>query len=383
MRSVTFLTVNAGSSSVRLAVFACTAQGPELVADVRHEGNEAGPEPVHELIARAPGPIRFVAHRVVHGGTIRRPRVIDGAVRSELERLAPLAPLHNPPALRWIDACQALFGARIPQIAVFDTAFFADLPARAATYGLPRDLSRQYGLRRYGFHGIAHEAMWRAWCDRRPELADGGRIITLQLGAGCSVTAIERGRPVDTSMGLTPLEGLLMATRSGDVDPGLLIHLQRHAGLDAGAVERILAEEGGLLGISGRSGDLRELLASGDADARLAVEVFCYRARKYVGAYLAALGGADGIVFGGGVGEHQPPVREWILGGLEGLGIVLDRDRNAAATGEAATISAADSAVEVRVQPVDEAGVMARDALGVWTEMAEQGRDGDSAGDRA
>lgn len=369
MDNVTLLTVNAGSSSVRLAVFRCTPQGPERIADARHEGNRAGPEPIQDLLAQAPAPIRFVAHRVVHGGGLRRPTPVDDAVRAELERLAPLAPLHNPPALRWIEVCRTLFGAGIPQIAVFDTAFFVDLPARATTYGLPRALVQRHGLRRYGFHGIAHEAMWRAWCARRPDLPRGGRIVTLQLGAGCSISAIDGGRAVDTSMGFTPLEGLLMATRSGDVDPGVLIHLLRREGLDADALERVLAMEGGLAGISGRGGDVRELVASDDPDSRLALEVYCYRAKKYVGAYLAALGGADGIVFGGGVGEHQPVVRARVLAGLEALGIVLDRDRNAAVTGEAALVSAPDSAVEVLVQPVDEAGVIARDALEVWMEQ--------------
>jgi acetate kinase len=204
--------------------------------------------------------------------------------------------------------------------------------------------------------------MWRAWCRARPELPGGGRIVTLQLGAGCSATAIDEGRAVDTSMGFTPGEGLLMATRSGDIDPGLLIHLLRE-GIGIDALERLLMREGGLAGVSGLSGDMRVLLASDEPAARLAIDMYCLRARKYVGAYIAALGGVDGIVFGGGVGEHLPEVRARILQGLDAFGATLDAAANAAAVGSAARISTADSRIEVRVQPVDEAQVIAELAV--------------------
>lgn len=361
------LIVNAGSSSVRLGVYRVVEGGAavECVRSVRHEGSTADPRHLRDVLDGAsPG---IVGHRVVHGGTLRRPSLIDDDVHAELRRASALAPLHNPAALAWIDACETAFGAAIPQLAVFDTAFFAELPMHAALYGLPRALSEQRGLRRYGFHGIAHEAMWRAWCAARPELPQGGRIITLQLGAGCSATAIERGRAVDTSMGFTPGEGLLMATRSGDIDPGLLIHLLRD-GIGVDELERLLMREGGLTGLSGLSGDMRVLLASDDPAAELAVTAYCHRVRKYIGAYIATLGGVDGIVFGGGVGEHVPAVRALVLKGLEAFGVAPDPEANDAAIGKAARISADESRIEVRVQPVDEAEVIAEAALRILHE---------------
>lgn len=356
------LIVNAGSSSVRLGVYRIGTgeQAVECVASVRHEGHGADPALLHDILGgSAP---HAIAHRVVHGGTLRRPSRIDAEVRAELERASVLAPLHNPAALAWIDVCAAAYGDAIPQFAMFDTAFFADLPAPAASYGLPRAFAQERGLRRYGFHGIAHEAMWRAWCLARPDLPGGGRIVTLQLGAGCSATAIDEGRAIDTSMGFTPGEGLLMATRSGDIDPGLIIHLLRD-GIDIDTLEDLLMREGGLAGVSGQSGDMRVLLASDAPAAQLAIDMYCLRARKYVGAYIAALGGIDGIVFGGGVGEHLPTVRADILRGLDAFGAKIDAAANAAAVGSAARISAPDSRIDVRVQPVDEARVIAELAV--------------------
>jgi acetate kinase len=356
------LIVNAGSSSVRLAVYRVVRKGDaaECVRSVRHEGAAADPGYLRDMLGDQ-GPC-MVAHRIVHGGTLRRPSLIDDEVYAELQRASALAPLHNPLALAWVDACRMAFGPTTPQLAVLDTSFFAELPPHVALYGLPRAVSQEHGLRRYGFHGIAHEAMWRAWCAVRPELPRGGRIITLQLGAGCSATAIERGRPVETSMGFTPGEGLLMATRSGDIDPGLLIHLLR-AGTAVDELERMLMREGGIAGLSGLGGDMRVLLASDDPAAKLAIDAFCHRARKYIGAYIATLGGVDGILFGGGVGEHLPVIRAKILQGLEAFGVLVDPDANLATIGEAARISAGDSHIEVRVQPVDEAAVMAETAL--------------------
>lgn len=359
MKSPTFLIVNAGSSSVRLSLFLYGEAGLQCLAQERHEQAVPDTGLLRAVLSRAPAPPVLVAHRFVHGGRLARTVRVDEAARAELERCAPLAPLHNPPALAWLDAALALEAPPLPQVAVLDTGFYAGLPERATTYGLPRKVTREYGLRRYGFHGIAHEAMWRAWCELRPDLPRGGRLVSLQLGAGCSVTATLQGRAIDTSMGYTPTEGLMMATRSGDIDAGLLVHLQRE-GVTLDALERMLTREGGLAGVSGRSGDLRVLLAGEDAASRLAVDVFCYRARKYVGAYIAALGGIDGIVFGGGTGENQPRIRQAILDGLEELGIVLDAARNERALGVAARISTDASRVDVRVEPVDEARVMAQ-----------------------
>lgn len=362
MADVVYMIVNAGSSSVRLSIFRAAAGELELVREVRHEHCAPAAAPLRELLDEEGVEPALVAHRFVHGGRLSAPAFIDAAVRAEIERCAPLAPLHNPPALAWYETSRVLFGPSLPQLAVFDTAFHADLPARAAVYPLPRAVIEAHGLRRYGFHGLAHEAMWRAWCSWRPDLSRGGRIITLQLGAGCSAAAIDGGRSIDTSMGYTPLEGLMMATRGGDVDPGLLLQLQR-AGMDVDALERMLTRESGLLGVSGVSGDFRALLGSGGADADLAIEIFCYRVRKYIGAYMAALGGVDGIVFGGGVGEHLPAVRRRILHGLGAFGIRLDERRNEEAVAVPARISADASPVEVRVQTVDEARVIAEAAL--------------------
>ena len=318
------LVVNAGSSSVRLSSFRS-----EKREDV-HLDEEAIPE---QALAQLGKP-ELCAHRVVHGGEkLVAPIRVDEAVEAEIERLTPLAPLHNPIALRWIRAAQKAFG--VPQVAVFDTAFFANLPAAASTYPLPRELMARFGVRRFGFHGLAHQAMWRAWCAMRPDLPDGGRVITLQLGSGCSAAAIDRGRPLDTSMGFSPLEGLVMATRGGDLDPGLLLHLAAQVDL-----EPILNHQSGLAGLAGHGGDMRAILAANDDASKLAIDVYCHRARKYVGAYLAVLGGADGVVFGGGVGEHSEDIRNRILAGMGWAG-----------------------RLDARVVAVDEAKVILEEAL--------------------
>jgi acetate kinase len=362
------MTVNTGSSSVRLAAFSSEGELLSQLASGHYSGNWNDPLAILSAFLKGHGieAVAAVSHRIVHGGArLTAPCRIDDTVAAEIGRLAPLAPLHNPRALEWIRACRALFGAETAQVAVFDTAFYAALPEVAATYALPRALSARHGIRRYGFHGIAHQAMWRRWRELRPDLPAGGRVISLQLGAGCSITAVRDGQVVDTSMGFSPLEGLVMATRSGDVDPGLLLFLQRAEGLTPERMERLLNEEGGLLGLSGVSADMRTLLDADDAGARLAIDVYCYRARKYIGAYLAALGGADAILFGGGVGKHAPEVRAQILNGLEELGIVLDADANRAAIGAERCISQCSSKAGVWVISVDEAVILAQAALAV------------------
>jgi acetate kinase len=363
---MTVMTVNTGSSSVRLAAFASKGESLTQRARGHFPGNRNDPAAMLRAFLKEHGigEITVVAHRIVHGGArLTAPCRIDAAVEAEIERLAPLAPLHNPRALEWIRACRALFGAETAQVAVFDTAFYADLPEVAATYALPRALCRKHGIRRYGFHGLAHQAMWRRWCELRPPARRGGCAISLQLGAGCSITAIRDGRAVDTSMGFSPQEGLVMATRAGDVDPGLLLFLQRAEGLSPEQMERLLNEESGLYGLSGTSGDMQRLLESKDPAARLAVDIYCYRARKYIGAYLAALGGAEVILFGGGVGEHAPAVRAKMLAGLVSLGVVLDPDANRAAIGTEMRISNRCSEAEVWVIPVDEATILAQAAV--------------------
>jgi len=315
-----------------------------------------------------------VVHRVVHGGrNLTASCLIDEKVQQEINRLGPLAPLHNPVSLRWIRATREVLGADISQVAVFDTAFFTALPEIARTYAIPHELARSYGLYRYGFHGLAHQAMWLGWCNRnlKPDTSkpdadqagDGrGRIISLQLGSGCSITATENGAPRDTSMGFSPLEGLVMATRSGDIDPGLITYLQRQEDLSPEKLDELLNERSGLLGVSGRSGDMRQLLESQDEWSRLAVDLYCYRARKYLGAYLAVLGGAEAIVFGGGVGENVPAVREKILIGMKWCGIEVDSTENRDSNG-LSRISGEGSRVEAWVVPVDEAAILAREAV--------------------
>jgi len=297
--------------------------------------------------------------------TFTRPTRIDDSVRASIAALSELAPLHNPLALSWIDAARAACGNDVTHVAAFDTAFFSTLPRVAAEYALPPNLGVELGVRRYGFHGLAHEAMWRRWCELETQLPGGGKLITLQLGGGCSMAALERGQPRDTSMGFSPLEGLVMATRSGDVDAAIVPYLERHLGVSGERVLEMLNEGSGLAGVAGSGADPQSLLDQGSEPAQLAIELYCYRARKYLGAYLAVLGGCDGVAFGGGVGEHVPEVRARILSGLEWAGLKLDRAANQAAKGSESRISAEDARVSVRVIPVDEEVLMVRSALTV------------------
>jgi acetate kinase len=367
------LTVNTGSTSVKLAAFrvdrasAAAGSPPRRVAAEHLTG--AGVDPVAALrgfLGRLDRRPQAVAHRVVHGGTrFTGPTLIDDGARQAISGLSELAPLHNPVALRWIDAAREACGAGVTHVAAFDTAFFTTLPRVAAEYALPPDLGVELGIRRYGFHGLAHEAMWRRWCKLEPELVEGGKLITLQLGGGCSITALDQGRPRDTSMGFSPLEGLVMATRSGDVDAAIVPYLERRLGVSGERVLELLNEHSGLAGVAGSPADPQSLLDEGSERARLAVELYCYRARKYVGAYLAVLGGCDGIAFGGGVGEHVPAIRAKILSGLEWAGIEVDHAANQAARGSESRLNASGSRVRVWVIPVDEELLMVRATLTV------------------
>jgi acetate kinase len=313
--------------------------------------------------------IDAVGHRVVHGGErFRAPVVIDDAVMAIIDSVVELAPLHNPGSIAGIKGVRAVLGLQMPMVAVFDTAFHHSLPPYAATYAIDLDLAHKHGIRRYGFHGIAHESMagMAAAALHRP--LSRLKLITLQLGNGCSATAIDRGRSVDTSMGFTPLEGLVMGTRSGDLDPALVVHLSNKEGMTAEEVEHLLNERSGLLGLSGRSRDMREILAAAqghrDPRAALAVEVFCYRVRKYIGAYLAVLGGADAIVFGGGIGERSSLIRSRICADMDWCGLRLDSARNEAAVGvppgEAVMISPDGASLACSVAGVDEEVEIAR-----------------------
>ncbi len=367
------LTVNSGSTSAKLAAFESTGDLSTLVR-VQYE-NLSGTaldarEALSGWVQKLSEPPAAVGHRVVHGGTrFVHPVMIDAEVETALRELSELAPLHNPVALEWISAARSVCPRQALQVAVFDTAFFADLP-QLADYALPRALGADLGVRRYGFHGLAHEAMWRRWRELHAQLPQGGRIVTLQLGGGCSMAAIDRGRPIDTSMGFSPLEGLVMATRSGDIDPAVVPYLARRLQSSPDRIIEILNHDCGLLGVSGVSADLRALVGASDERAQDAVELYCYRARKYVGAYLAALGGCDGIVFGGGVGEHMPKIRERILASLGWAGIELDADANRTARGVEARISRAGAPIEVYVIPVDEEHALARAALSCAMQQA-------------
>jgi len=362
------LTLNSGSTSVKLAVYdtAC-GNTPTRIGSEHHSGSEMEPRQVlADFLRKLRSPPDVVAHRVVHGGArFTAPVRIDEKVIAELHELSELAPLHNPKALEWIEAARAACGSEVVQVAVFDTAFFSGLPRKAAEYALPARIGVDHGVRRYGFHGLAHEAMWRRWCELYPALPGGGRLITVQLGGGCSITALDHGKAVDNSMGFSPLEGLVMATRSGDVDPSILPYLQKRLGLSSEQLVELLNTESGLAGLAGKPGNPSELLADPAPASQFAVELYCYRLRKYIGAFCAVLGGCDGIVFGGGVGEHSPEVRTRALAGMEWAGIELDPVANGAARGTEAAIQSVGSKVRVQVIPVDEEVVMVRGAAAI------------------
>jgi len=308
--------------------------------------------------------VNGVAIRVVHGGPRQfDPAPLDDQTLSDISAASDLAPLHNGPALGTVAAVRQLL-PDMPIVAVFDTAFFRDLPAAARLYAIPLKTAERYGIRRYGFHGIAHRFM----AERATALlgpASSRRIITLQLGGGCSAAAILDGRPIDTTMGLTPLEGLVMATRCGDIDPSIIRLLMRKESISVDQVEQWLNEQCGLLGLSGVSADMRQLLelaANGHSDASLAVEMFCARVRKCIAAYMGVLGGADAIVFGGGIGEHSAEVRSRVCRGLEWCGLDLSDSANRTTEGREHRISSGSSTVAVFVTTVNEAQPIAADA---------------------
>ena len=305
-----------------------------------------------------------VAHRVVHGGErFSGPVRIDDDVVAAIRDLSRLAPLHNPAGVLGIEAARRRLGD-LPHVAVFDTAFHRTLPPRAATYAVPREWREEHGVRRYGFHGTSYAHVSRAAAGLLGLAPDAANLVVLHLGNGASAAAVQGGRSVDTSMGLTPLEGLVMGTRSGDVDPALFGHLQRTAGLSADEVQDALQRRSGMRALAGDS-DLREIhrrADAGDPDAALALDVYCHRVRRYVGAFMAVLGRTDAVVFTAGVGEHDAQVRRRALTGLEPLGIHLDEARNGAPGDGARAISADGSPVAVLVVPTDEELEMARQA---------------------
>jgi acetate kinase len=311
--------------------------------------------------------IDAVGHRVVHGGEqFTRSVLIDDGVMTQIEDTIDLAPLHNPHNLKGIRAVRDVLGRDVPQAAVFDTAFHHTLPDHAYLYAIPYSLYRRHRVRRYGFHGTSHRYVAYRYRRLTGTSRDATRLITLHLGNGCSACAIEAGDSRDTSMGFTPLEGLVMGTRSGDLDPAILDYIAGKEGMNLHEVENLLNKQSGLLGISGLTNDMRELLAEArehdDRRARLAIEIFCYRIRKYVGSYLAAIDGADAIVFTGGIGENAPEIRERVLDGLKWMGVSLDADANSAmVAGAEGRITTAASRLHAWVIPTDEELLIARD----------------------
>jgi acetate kinase len=328
------LVVNAGSSSLKLRML---GPGDEIVASRDLEPTTDSTAVLSDFIDLAGEPDAF-GHRIVHGGTeFTEPTRLDPGVDTKLLALSAFAPLHNPPALAIVEAATRL-RPEVPQIACFDTAFHATIPAEAYTYAIPASWSSRWPLRRFGFHGLSHSYAARRGAELLGRPLDDLRLVTAHLGSGASLAAVERGRSVDTTMGFTPLDGLVMATRSGSVDPGLVLWAQRQGRIDAETTERALDREAGLLGISQRSGDMREILAGiedGDGRCRLAFDVYSHRLAAGIAAMTAAMGGLDGLVFTGGVGENSPEVRAEAVRRLSHLGLELDPAANADAAGDA------------------------------------------------
>jgi acetate kinase len=347
---VRILVINCGSATLKSALYEAAGGRLEQLAGstVPWEGGHAAT--VQRALGGLPSRPDAIAHRVVHGGErFLAPVLIDDGVLRDLSELVPLAPLHNAVSLAGVEATR---GLGVPLVAVFDTAFFAELPARARRYALPEIP----GVRRFGFHGWSHRSVAERYAVLTgvPEPT----IVTLHLGSGCSAAAIRRGQPVDVSMGYSPLEGLVMSTRPGDVDPGVLLHLVEQ-GLGADALARLLNHESGLRALAG-TGDLRELLARDDAAAREAIDLFCYRIVKYVGAYLAALEGeTEAVIFTGGIGHGSPEVRRRVCASLAWTGLVLDQERNARGEETIAVEGASLKAFAIRS---DEEGLIAAEA---------------------
>ena len=368
------LVLNAGSSSLKYQLVVPETgevRASGLVERIGESGSEVADHAAalatmrgrlrEEGVDLAEAPLRAVGHRVVHGGPdFSAPVVIDDEVLERIQSLNPLAPLHNPAAVVGITAARARF--HVPHVAVFDTAFFATLPPAAATYAVPADLARRHSIRRYGFHGTSHQFVSQSTADLLGRPVGELRQVILHLGNGCSASAIQGGRAVETSMGLTPLQGLVMGTRSGDVDPGLHAYLYREAGLSLDDIDAILNKKSGLLGLSGVN-DFRELVErvdGGDENARLAFDVFVHRLKHYVGAYIAILGGIDVLTFTAGIGQNSAPLRAAVADGLDGLGIRVDPARNEQRSTQARVISSDGSPVTVAVVPTNEELAIAR-----------------------
>jgi acetate kinase len=383
------LTINAGSSSIRFALFGAGPEPAKLLSGTmdriglgettlrvveadgqRRDVSDASMTAAKDHATAAAGLIEWldtrfargsvaaIGHRVVHGGPrYGEPQRVTPEVMKELRRLVPFAPNHMPAAVALIEAFGHHYPA-VPQIACFDTAFHHDLPPVARTLPIPRRYAAQ-GVRRYGFHGLSYAYLIEELARVTGPTAADGRVILAHLGNGASMAAIHHGRCIDTSMGFTPMGGLMMGTRTGDIDPGVLTYLIREDGMSVDDLENLVSKQSGLLGVSGKSPDMRTLLASehNDPHAAEAIDLFCYQAKKWIGALAAALGGLDTLIFSGGIGEHAPPVRARICDGLQFLGVQLDEARN---TANAPVISIDGSPATVRVIPTDEEVMIAK-----------------------
>ncbi|MBI4082369.1 MAG: acetate/propionate family kinase [Candidatus Lambdaproteobacteria bacterium] len=384
------LVLNSGSSSVKYLLAEVEGGGagepdvrPVLRGRIERIGVPGGVAADHrtaiaEVLRRVvtPGeaPVAAVGHRVVHGGErFSAPALVEGAVWEAIAAADDLSPLHNAPCLAGMRAAEALLPG-VPMVAVFDTAFHAGLPEAARTYALPRALAERHRIRRYGFHGTSYRYVLGRYARLAGLPVAEATVVAFHLGNGCSATAILRGRSVETSMGASPLEGLVMGTRSGDLDPAIVGLLARKEGFQAERSVHLLNRESGLLGLAGRS-DVRDLLAreAQDGAARLALAVFCHRARKYLGAYLAVLGGAQAVLFTGGIGENAAPIRERICAGMGWCGIALDPAHNRAVAGEEACVSPPGTPVPVYVIPTDEERQIALETAGVLAPRAAPG----------
>ena len=364
--------LNAGSSSLKYQLVDPATARVHASGTVERIG-DAGGVPDHEAAVRQalrdieglPSPVAC-GHRVVHGGLrFDAATIVTPQVEQAIEDLSALAPLHNPANLQGIRAAQAVLD--VPQVAVFDTAFHRTIPDPAATYAIPVEVAEEHQVRRYGFHGTSHRFVSRAAADFLGIPLEQSRIVVLHLGNGASACAVAEGRSVDTSMGLTPLEGLVMGTRSGDLDPAILFHLHRQAGLGFDELERMLNRESGLKGLTG-TGDMRDVAtaaADGDEAAALALEIVRHRLRKYIGAYLAVLGGLDAVVFTAGIGENDAALRARTIEPLAHLGLRIDEQRNAVRSKDARRISPDDSPVAVLVVPTNEELEIARQTAAV------------------
>ncbi len=307
-----------------------------------------------------------VGHRVLHGGDkFTESCLVTDSVKEQIKACFPLGPLHNPANLKGIMAVETLL-PNIPQVAVFDTAFHQTMPRESFLYAVPYELYEKDAVRRYGFHGTSHRFVSKRALEYLGMKAEGSKIITAHIGNGGSITAVVDGKSFDTSMGMTPLEGLMMGTRSGDIDTGAVTYLMEREGYNAKKISDILNKQSGLLGISGVSSDMREVEAAADGGndrAKLAINMFVYRVRKYIGAYIAAMNGIDAIVFTGGIGENNQPIREAVCLGLSGLGVDLDLEQNKKIRGVEGTISTPSSKIKVIVIPTDEEYMIASDTL--------------------